>query len=160
MDRKLLAAGISGAALAAACAQNPPLAVAPTQPPAQQQAEPPGPPPVIPPLTLEGYKKLVANQIAGASTHLFNDPLPEMLKSVVVLEITIDRQGRLGRVAVRRSNGFRELENRAIDSVRRATPFAAPTWLARHGEGSVSFLETFLFRDDGRFQIRSLVAAR
>ena len=30
----------------------------------------------------------------------------------------------------------------------------------RRGEGTVSFLETFLFRDDGRFQIRSLAAGK
>ena len=116
--------------------------------------------PLIPPLTLEGYKKAVASRIASSSGEIFQDPLPDMLKSVVVLDITIDRDGNLARVAVRRSNGFQALDARALDSVRRAAPFAAPTWLARHGEGSVNFLETFLFRDDGRFQIRSLVAAR
>jgi protein TonB len=156
MDKRLLAAGLSGAALIASCSQAPPAVQAP--PPPQLQAAPPASPPVVPPLTLEGYKKLVANRVAGASEHLFADPLPEMLKSVVVLDITIDREGRLGKVVVRRSNGFRELENRAIESVRRAAPFAPPSWLARHGDGSVNFLETFLFRDDGRFQIRSLVA--
>jgi len=52
------------------------------------------------------------------------------------------------------------LENVALNSVRRAAPFPAPAWSVRRGDGSVNFLETFLFRDDGRFQIRSLVAAR
>jgi protein TonB len=115
---------------------------------------------LIPPLTLEGYKKSVAERVAHASLDVFGEPLPEMFKSIVVLDITIDRDGNLARVAVRRSNGYRALDARALDSVRRAAPFAAPTWLARHGEGTVNFLETFLFRDDGRFQIRSLVAAR
>ena len=157
MATRKLAMAITAAVLVAACAPNPPTEiVASAPPPPQLRAEPPA----IPPLTLEGYKKMVANRVAGASQHLFEDPLPEMLKSVVVLDITIDREGGLRRIIVRRSNGFRELENRAIDSVRRAAPFEAPTWLARHGEGTVNFLETFLFRDDGRFQIRSLVAAR
>jgi|SRR6185295_828370 len=158
MATRSLATATIAAALCAACTAPPP-AVAPAPPPVVLQAEPPAPPPVVPPLTLEGYKKMVANRVAGASQHLFEDPLPDMLKSVVVLDITIDREGKLRRIAVRRSNGFRELENRAIDSVRRAAPFDSPTWLARHGDETVNFLETFLFRADGRFQIRSLIAA-
>jgi protein TonB len=81
-----------------------------------------------------------------------------MLKSVVVLDVTIGPDGKLLRVAVRRSNGFKALENLAMDSVRRAAPFPAPAWAVRRGDGTVNFLETFLFRDDGRFRIRSLVA--
>ena len=87
---------------------------------------------------------------------MFTEPLPEMFKSIVVLDITIGRDGALERVVVRRSNGFKQLEARALESVREAAPYAAPGLLVRHG-GSVSFLETFLFRADGRFQIRSLV---
>ena len=117
-------------------------------------------PRLIPPLTLEGYKKEVAGKVALASAEMFTDPLPEMLKSVVVLEITIDRSGNLSHVAVRRSNGFKALENRALDSVRRAAPFSPPAITVRGPSGSVSFLESFLFRDDGRFQIRTLVAEK
>lgn len=83
-----------------------------------------------------------------------------MLKSIVVLDITIDRDGRLAQVMVRRSNGYKALENAALDSVRRAAPYASPPRLALRSDGSVNFLETFLFRDDGRYRIRSLVAER
>jgi len=158
MTARKLATAIVSAALAAACAQKPP---APPEPPAAVAAPPPAAATaVIPPLTLESYKKDVAGRIARSSREIFVEPVPEMLKSVVVVDITIDRDGRLLRAAVRRSNGYKALDALALESVRRAAPFAAPTWLARHGEGSVNFLETFLFRDDGRFQIRSLVAAR
>src|SRR5689334_3239606 len=51
--------------------------------------------------------------IAAKSPHLFTDPLPDMFKSIVVLDITIGRDGALQRVAVRRSNGFKQLEARA-----------------------------------------------
>jgi protein TonB len=115
------------------------------------------PAPLIPPLTLDGYKKEFAEQVARVSPEIFSEPIPEMLKSVVVLDVTIDQEGRLQRIAVRRSNGYRALENLAMDSVRRAAPFAAPAWTVRRGNGSVNFLETFLFRADGRFQILSLV---
>ena len=163
MDRKLLVAGFSGAAILAACSAPPP-GRAPEQTAASvpQAAPPPSSAPaaLIPPLTLEGYKKALAERVARSSPDIFDEPLPEVLKSIVVLDITIDRDGKLARVAVRRSNGYKALENRAMDSVRRAAPFAVPAFTVRARDGSVNFLETFLFRDDGRFQIRSLVAAR
>lgn len=108
-------------------------------------------------MTVDAYKKSVAERVARASPDVFGEPLPEMFKSIVVLDITIDREGRLASVAVRRSNGFKALENRAMDSVRRAAPFGVPAFTVRRVDGTVSFLETFLFRDDGRFQIHSLV---
>jgi protein TonB len=162
MREKTVKCGFLAAFLAlAGCATPPPSPPTPVIEPAPAQARTiPAPEAPKTALTVEGYKKLVAERIAAASNDLFTDPLPEMLKSVVVLNITIDREGNLAHVSVRRSNRFRQLENRAMDSVRMAAPFAKPTWLARSGEDSVSFLETFLFRDDGRFQIHTLVAAR
>lgn len=141
--------------LLAACSVTPPAST-------PQQAAPPVAAPApqlphLPPLTLEGYKKSVAERIASSSADIFAEPLPEMFKSIVVLDIIIDSQGRLTQVSVRRSNGFKTLENRAMDSVKRAAPFVAPAFTVRGRDGSVRFLETFLFRDDGRFRIRSLV---
>lgn len=160
MNRRFLAVGFSGAAMLAACTAPPP-GRAPEQ---SQAGAPPATPsspaafaPLIPPLTLDGYKKALAERVARSSTEIFDEPMPEVLKSIVVLDITIDREGGLARVAVRRSNGYKALEERAMDSVRRAAPFGAPAFTVRGRDGSVSFLETFLFRDDGRFRILSLV---
>lgn len=113
----------------------------------------------VPPVTstnIDAYKREVAQRIVSASEHVYDGPIQPMLKSIVVLDITIDRRGRLAAVTVRRSNGFRDLENRALESVRRAAPFAPPPALGRR-DASVRYLETFLFRDDGRFRVRSLV---
>ena len=150
------AACISCAVLLAACSTPP------AGPPEQTHASAPlaalaAPAPLFPPLTLEGYKKSVAARIARGSSDIFGEALPEMLKSIVVLDITIDREGRLAQVSVRRSNGYKALENLAMESVKRAGPFGAPAFTVRRSDGSVSFLETFLFRDDGRFRILSLV---
>ena len=98
----------------------------------------------------DSYRRDFAEKVARANRDAMADSLPEMLKSIVVLNISIDSRGNLSDVSVRRGNGYSDLEQRAMQSVRRAAPFAAP------GQ-SLSFLETFLFRDDGRFQIRSLV---
>lgn len=142
-------------ALLAGCAQRPTSVAPPPQ--AEPQALAPAPSTGVPSVTLEGYKKEVAARIAARNRHMFNDPLPDMFKSIVVLDITIDRDGNLAQVQVRRSNGFKQLESRAMDSVREAAPYTAPNALVRRGGGSVQFLETFLFREDGRFQIRSLI---
>jgi hypothetical protein len=64
-----------------------------------------------------------------------------------------------GARSVRRSNGYKALESRALESVKRAAPFAAPAFTIRRADGSVQFLETFLFRNDGRFRILSLQQA-
>lgn len=152
--QKTLFAGLAVAAIAAGCSSTQPAPDSARGRPAASAAPSA---PMVPPLTLDGYKKEFARQVATASPEAFEDPLPEMLKSVVVLDITIDRDGRLARVSVRRSNGYAELDKVALNSVRRAGPYAAPAWTMRRGDGSVHFLETFLFRNDGRFRIRSLV---
>jgi periplasmic protein TonB len=135
-------------------------------PPIQPEVVPPGPVAKEPSptprtmkraTTLPDYKVEVAKQIASASTDLFSDPIPEVLKSIVVLDIRIGRDGAPQQVSVRRSNGFRQLEQRAESNVRKAAPFSAPAPELLRGASSVQFLETFLFRDDGRFQILSLV---
>jgi len=151
--RRLLATGTVCTLALAACSSQAP---APEKAQATVAAIAPAPAPLIKPLTLDGYKKSVAERIAGSSPDIFSEPLPDMFKSIVVLDITIDNQGHLTQVSVRRSNGFKALENRAMESVKRAAPFVAPGFAVRGRDGSVRFLETFLFRADGRFRIRSL----
>ena len=118
------------------------------------------PPPSLPPQTLNDYKLGVAKRIVEASRDTYSTPVPEMLKSIVVLEITLDHAGAPLEVTAFRSNGYEELTLRAITSVVDAAPFAAPAPALLQASGSVSFLETFLFRDDDTFQLRSLVPPR
>jgi TonB family protein len=126
------------AALLGGCASAPPPAPVARQP-------------------LDDYKRGVAERIAASNAVSHPAPLPEMLKSVIVLEITVDRAGAPRDVAVYRSNGYPGLAQRALDSVARAAPFAAPEPALLQGADSLTFLETFLFRDDDSFQLRSLV---
>jgi TonB family protein len=164
MSRIVLLSVVAVALAIAACAQR-----RPETPPSQPEIVPSGadtkaaaalPAPVPKAArTLAEYKTLVAQRIASASAETFADPLPEVLRSIVVLDIRIDRNGVPQQVSVRRSNGIRSLEERAQESVRRAAPFDPPSSQVLRGGRSVEFLETFLFRDDGRFRIRSLVEA-
>ena len=109
--------------------------------------------------TLEDYKLAVARRIAQISPqHLFEGAPRPMLKSVVVLSIVVDADGRLTRVRVLRGNGHRALEQLALQSVQAAVPLPRPGALVRRGVAE--FNETWLFRDDGRFQLRSTAEAQ
>lgn len=106
--------------------------------------------------SIDGYKRDAARRVYFRNTpYLFDGPPPPVLKSVVVLSIRIDARGMPVHVAVMRSNGFRDLEQRAIRSVHEAAPLPIPrSSITRRG--SMEYVETWLFRNDGRFQIRSL----
>ncbi|HEY3074232.1 MAG TPA: hypothetical protein VGJ74_03555 [Burkholderiales bacterium] len=106
---------------------------------------------------MDDYKRGVAKRITAANATSYSAPLPEVMKSIVVLEITVDNLGAPLTVSVLRTNGYPELVQRALQSVAKAAPFAAPDAALLQGAGSISFLETFLFRDDDSFQLRSLV---
>ncbi len=143
-------------ALAAVAACAPPAPVVAPQPP------PAAPPPELavpaePPVTLEDYKRRFAGRIVASSSKVFHQPLPRAMKSIVVLYIRVDERGRPMDVSVFRSNGYRALERRAVTSVVDAVPLPEPPDALLDDRGSLSFLETFLFRDDDLFQVRSLV---
>ncbi len=106
----------------------------------------------LPPFGLEDYKRTVALDVLQHQPGAYCQPGEEMLKSVVILQIAIDGEGRLLAASVVRSNGHPELAQRALDTVVAAAPFTPPA-----ASEAVQFLETFLFRDDECFQIRSLV---
>jgi TonB family protein len=140
----------------AACASRPaapPTFAAPAATPAA--VLPPVPP--DPPPSLDEYKRRLAGRIVASSSGTFHEPLPRLMKSIVVLHIRVDSSGRPLRIAVFRSNGYRNLEQRAVASVVDAVPLPAPPERLLDDTQSLSFLETFLFRDDGLFQVRSLV---
>ena len=125
-----------GLALLAACAPR----VEP--PPSLPQAR------IVP--GLDAYKQVVALDVLRHSLGAYCQPGEEMLKSVVVLDLAIDGEGRLVAASVLRSNGYPDLAQRALDTVKAAAPFTAPG-------RDVQFLETYLFREDDCFLIRSLV---
>ena len=79
-----------------------------------------------------------------------------MLPAIVVLRITVDENGGLDDVAVQRSRDD-DASQIALDSMRRSSPLPPPRQLAQAG-GKLTFSETFLFADSGRYQLRSLAA--
>jgi len=82
-----------------------------------------------------------------------------MLPAVVVLTITVGRDGQLLDVQVQRSRdqGASEV---ALASLRRSGPLPPPDGLGPRHAGLTTFSETFLFGERYRYQIRTLAAAQ
>lgn len=113
------------------------------------------PPSTPSPAGLEDYKTQVAQHVLQHNPERsFNGKLPPMLPAIVVLKITVDRDGRLTEVAVQRSRDP-DASQIALDSMRRSTPLPPPQQLAQ-ATGTLTFSETFLFADANRYQLRSL----
>ena len=107
------------------------------------------------PSGLDTYKTQVAQHVVQHNPgHNFNGKLPPMLPAIVVLEITVDEDGRMTEVAVQRSRDP-DASQVALASMRRSTPLPKPEQLA-NAEGKLKFSETFLFADRDRYQLRSL----
>jgi len=106
--------------------------------------------------TLSGYKYDLASRIAQTSpVQVFVGRPQALLRSVVVVKYQVDASGRLMRSEILRSNRDRVTETAALASLRKAAPFPKPAaHLLRHGR--VEILETWLFNNDGRFQLRSI----
>ena len=115
------------------------------------------PAPDRPGLTMENYRKEIAEAIVRANADgIFSGKLPPLLRSVVVLQVAIDNQGMPARVSMFRSNGFEDLEKSAIAAVYRAAPYPIPGRSLLAGHSTIAFTESFLFRNDGRFQVRTV----
>jgi protein TonB len=154
---------LGGASLIAACATQPlPPAAPAVRPPVVVAPVAPAPPAPLKSSanTVDGYKRDVAMEIHRANAqHLFEGVPPPFLKSVVVLSITVDAKGQPQKVELFRSNGYTELDELAMRSVRNASPLPYPNGVLTNA-GTLQFTESWLFRDDGRFQIRTLAQAQ
>jgi protein TonB len=110
--------------------------------------------------SLAAYKSELAHHIARASgSQVFAGRPQALLRSVVVLQYQLDGNGRLLRSNIMRSNHDRLTENLALASLRQAVPLPRPApHLLRRGQMEV--VETWLFNDDGRFQLRSIAESQ
>lgn len=111
------------------------------------------------PSALENYKLQLATRITATSGREVNPGRPQaLLRSVVALEYWVDRDGNLSTVRIFRGNGDHDAEKVALASLRRAGPFPPPSRALIDSSGRVRMMETWLFNDDGRFQLRSVAA--
>lgn len=106
--------------------------------------------------TLDAYKRDLALRISQANAGKVYSGRPQaLLRSVVVLRYAVDGRGRLVRSEIMRSNRDRETESTALAALKNAAPFPRPApHLLRNGRLDIS--ETWLFNNDGRFQLRTI----
>ncbi len=103
------------------------------------------------------YKLRVAQRIMETSPgETFGGILPDPLQSIPVLQIHLNRDGSLRNIAVLRvPRQSPQTLDMAIRAIRRAAPFEPVGHLPRPWQ----FSETFLYNDDLKFQLRTLVEA-
>jgi len=110
--------------------------------------------------SVEAYKRDLALRIARVNAgKVFTGRPQALLRSVVVVHYTVDEHGKLVRSEIIRSNHDRETETIALAALRNSAPFPQPaSHLLHHGRLEIS--ETWLFNNDGRFQLRSIAEAQ
>lgn len=134
--------------VASACTFTPP-----TRPPAAALP----PPAAVNSLTLDEYRDAVARRIAERNPSYLERRAPQaMLRSLVVVAFTVDRNGKVVRSSVYRTNGDDEAEATALATLRRAAPLPVPPAKLLNRVGQVELMEDWLFNDDGKFQLREL----
>jgi protein TonB len=123
--------------------------------------ETPRPPATTPNATstatsLDDYKRGLAQRIVEVnSTQVYVGRPQALLRAVIVLKYFVSADGQLLRTEIMRSNKDRNAEASAMAALRRAAPFPKPdSRFLRRGEVEIS--ESWLFNDDGRFQLRSI----
>jgi protein TonB len=106
--------------------------------------------------TVTDYKIALANRIVQvSSTKVFIGRPQPLLRSVVVVKYSVDAEGKLLRSEILRSNRDRATENTALSTLRAAAPFPKPA-ASLMRSGRVDLVETWLFNNDGRFQLRTI----
>ncbi|RZA32849.1 MAG: hypothetical protein EOP92_23900 [Lysobacteraceae bacterium] len=110
-----------------------------------------------PSLSLEDYKANVARHVYAHNTERsFSGPLPPMLPAIVVVNITVDRDGHMTDVQVQRSRDP-DASRVALESILRSGPvLPRPEGLLAANSNAMTFSETFLFVEDYRFQLRTI----
>ena len=110
--------------------------------------------------SVDDYKRELAKHISRLNeSKVFPGRPQALLRSVVVLHYAIDSHGRLSFCEVLRSNHDRETVSTALASLRNSAPFPIPARRLLH-HGRLELSETWLFNNDGRFQLRSIAQAQ
>jgi periplasmic protein TonB len=119
---------------------------------------------VIPPAALnsgalDDYRSAVAKRIVERNPSYILHGAPQaMLRSLVVVSFTVDRNGQLVKSSVYRTNGDDEAEATALSTLRRAAPLPAPPSRLLNSAGQIELFEDWLFNDNGKFQLRSMAS--
>jgi protein TonB len=110
--------------------------------------------------SVNAYREALANRIVQVnSTKVYVGRPQALLRSVVVVKYVVDANGSLVRSEIMRSNRDHATETTALTSLRNTAPFPKPApSLLR--QGRLELMETWLFNNDGRFQLRTIAEAQ
>ncbi|MFZ6644302.1 hypothetical protein ACO0LO_01185 [Undibacterium sp. TJN25] len=106
--------------------------------------------------TLDGYKRDLAERIAQVnSTKVYIERPQALLRAVIVIKYAVAPDGKLLRSDIVRTNHDKATESTALLSLNNTAPFPKPaSHLLKNGKVEIS--ETWLFNNDGRFQLRTI----
>lgn len=125
---------------------------------------PPRPLLVIPPqainsTALDDYRTAVAKRIVERNPSYVLHGTPQaMLRSLVVVSFTVNRDGQIMKSSVYRSNGDYDSEATALVTLRHSAPLPPPPARLLNSIGQIELLEDWLFNDNGKFQLRTLAS--
>ena len=125
---------------------------------------PPKPLLVIPPqainsVALDDYRTAVAKRIVERNPSYVLHGTPQaMLRSLVVVSFTVNRDGQITKSSVYRSNGDYDSEATALTTLRRSAPLPPPPTNLLNSIGQIELFEDWLFNDNGKFQLRTLAS--
>jgi hypothetical protein len=107
--------------------------------------------------TWDEYRLRAARRIQATSGgETFGGPLPDPLQSIPVLQVRLNRDGSVRDIVVLRMPGQSlQTVEMATRAIRRAAPFEPVAHLPQPWQ----FNETFLYNQDLKFQLRTLVEA-
>lgn len=109
--------------------------------------------------TLDQYRMAVARRILDRNpSYVLQGTLQPMLRSLVVVSFTVDRNGQVVQSAVYRTNGDDEAESTALSTLRRAAPLPQPPARLLNARGQIELFEDWLFNDNGKFQLRTFAS--
>jgi protein TonB len=109
--------------------------------------------------TLDQYRDAVARRIVERNPSYVLQGNPQaMLRSLVVVSFTVDRDGHIVKSSVYRTNGDDEAESTALATLRRAAPLPEPPGKLLNSRGQLELFEDWLFNDNGKFQLRELAS--
>lgn len=104
----------------------------------------------------EAYKRDLAQRISQAnSVRVYSGRPQALLRSVVVVKYVVDAHGDMVKSELIRSNHDSETEATALASLKNSMPFPKPASHLLRG-GRIEISETWLFNNDGRFQLRTI----
>jgi protein TonB len=105
---------------------------------------------------LEQWKRQAAERIHAANAkELFEGRPHHLLQGVIVVDVTVDKNGQVTRSRIVRSPGIAKLNNMVQASLKTASPLPAPPQ-ALVKTGAMTYSETWLFTNDTKWRLRTL----